>query len=259
VIATHAQIQYIKRLAIKARVDEPYVVTIEEASDAIESLQRQILLTEDTRKAIFATLRDSGKTKEDLYDAIGITSLAVQSAASEYDGQRALHWLNGETVEVRRGDQVNTQESKPMAIRPVRRPAALTREQRIPADAIPGVDADPTTGARLEFRTPATLQPILMPAVAEEVDGSAQRAINALVEALARIGEVVDPATCRAERMGQGLLAGTFAYQVTGTSIEPRVVLVYPVGMGWEDFQRRGDPATLAWTQTLRDFLRAPF
>jgi hypothetical protein len=254
VSATLKQLGYIKRLAIKARVDEPYVRSFDEASSAIDSLQQQIELDPDTRKAIFATLRDSGKTKEDLYDAIGVTSLAVSSTASEYDGQCALRWLRGETVEVRRGDQI-TQESKPMTFRPVRRPAPLTREQRIPADAIPGVDADPTTGKTLAFKTPA---PAVMSA---EVDVFGRWAIETAVTALARIGQVVDASTCRAERMGPGLLAGTIAYRMFGDGLAGLTVCVWdtPDGKQPPDHVKRGDPATLAWTQTQAEFQRAPF
>jgi hypothetical protein len=258
VSATLAQLQYITLLATAAGVDVPNVGTFEEASDVIDGFLKGIELKDPTRKAIFAMLRDSGKTKEDMYAAVGIDSLAVMSTASEYDGQRCIRWIKGETVEVRRGDQVN-QEIKPMTFRPLRRPAPLTREQRIPADAIPGVDADPTTGKPLEFKTPATTPPILMPDAANVDDAEAQSAIDTLVEALSNIGQVVDASTCRAERMGPGLLAGTIAYQVSGAGITPRVVLVYPDGARWEDFQRRGDPATLAWTQTQAEFLRAPF
>jgi hypothetical protein len=256
--ATLNQLGYIKRLAIKARCDEPYVRSFDEASDAIASLQQQIELDPDTRKAIFATLRDTSHTKEDLYEAIGVTSLSVSSTASEYDGQRALRWLRGETVEVRRGDQVH-QESKPMTARPIRRPAALTREQRIPADAIPGVDADPTTGKTLAFKTSVTSPaPAVMSA---EVDVYGQRAIEAAVTALARIGQVVDASTCRAERMGAGLLADTIAYRVFGDGVAGLTVCVWdtPDGKQPADHVKRGDPATIAWTKTQDAYLRAPF
>jgi len=146
----------------------------------IDGFLKGIELKDPTRKAIFAMLRDSGKTKEDMYAAVGIDSLAVMSTASEYDGQRCIRWIKGETVEVRRGDQVN-QEIKPMTFRPF---GALPADARAanPADAIPGVDADPTTGKPLEFKTPATTPPILMPDAANVDDAEAQSAIDTLVE-----------------------------------------------------------------------------
>jgi hypothetical protein len=257
--ATIAQLQYVDALARQARTPVPHVETADQASAAIDDLQRQIELTDKTRMAIFAALRDTPFTKEDMYAACEITSLAANSAASEYDGKRCLRWIKGETVEVKRGADINNQEIKPMTPHPIRRPAPLTREQRIPADAIPFVDADPTTGAPLEFRPTATPQPILLSAEAKADAEQAQRAISVMVTMWAKIGQVVDASTCRTERIGAGPLAGTIAYQVSGAGVTPRIVLVYPDGARWEDFQRRGDPATIAWTQTLAEFLRAPF
>lgn len=255
--ATSAQLQYIALLATKAGVDVPCVGSAEEASDVIDGFLKGIELTDDTRKAVFAMLRESGRTKENMYAAVGIDSLRVKSTASEYDGKRCIRWIKGESIEVRHAARI-TQESKPMTFRPLRRPAPLTREQRIPADAIPGVDADPTTGAPLEFRPPSTSQPILMPAAMVD-DAMAQRAIDILVAMLSKIGQTVDASTCRAERMGVGPMPGTIAYQVAGAGVTPRVVLVYPDGVRGEDFERRGDPATIAWTETRAEFLRAPF
>lgn len=102
--ATLAQLSYIEALSHGARV--PYVVgaiqTADEASAAIDSLQQQIEITEGTRRAVFAKLRGTGKLKADMYAAIGCTSMSASGDASEWHGKRALRWLDGESVEVRR-------------------------------------------------------------------------------------------------------------------------------------------------------------
>jgi hypothetical protein len=91
-----------KTLAREAKVPIPRVQTIEDAGRAIDDLLRQVPLRQNIRMAIFAALRDTKYTKDDLYAAVGVQSLSDGSGATEADGQKALRWLKGEAVEVRR-------------------------------------------------------------------------------------------------------------------------------------------------------------
>ena len=99
---TQSQLAYIESLARAAKSPVPHVETMDDASKAIDDLLGKVPLRADTRMAIFASLRDTRFTKDDLYQAVGVSSLSDGSGATERDGQRALKWLKGEAVEVRR-------------------------------------------------------------------------------------------------------------------------------------------------------------
>jgi hypothetical protein len=128
--ASHSQLAYLESLAREARVLVPYVRTAGEASEEIDWLQSQIPLRDGTRAAVFMKLKTSRQTKEDMYLALGIDSLAVQSTATEFDGQQCLRWLDTLFVEVthhrvgvkNREKALNmqtTEQTKP-AFRPIR-------------------------------------------------------------------------------------------------------------------------------------------
>jgi hypothetical protein len=131
-----SQLDYLDRLAREARVPVPYVQTMGEASEEIDWLQSQIALRPGTRAAIFAKLNTSRQTKEDMYMALGIDSLAVQSAATEFDGQQCLRWLDTLFVEVthhrvtvenrEKALNMQTQQEQKPAARPIRRPGRPT-------------------------------------------------------------------------------------------------------------------------------------
>lgn len=82
------------------------VGTFDEASTTIEwllNIRRErwssTPMHAPMRKAIFATLRASGKNKEDLYSALGIASLSDAARPSYLTGRRCHQWIEGKPLE----------------------------------------------------------------------------------------------------------------------------------------------------------------
>ncbi len=145
--ATQPQLDYIDQLLAKARVPRLQigdVVTMDDASAAIEYLHRLIPLQVGTRQAIFAKLRETKWTKEDLYQMCEIESLSDGGGATEFDGKKCLRFLETGTVE-KRAVEPDEQLAKTAA---AVRSAAPTPEEIARPDFIPD-------GVHVPFGQPA--------------------------------------------------------------------------------------------------------
>jgi hypothetical protein len=99
---TARQLEYVDELRLRATMCRPQIGDInafDDARDAIDRLLKMRPISHGSRQGIFASLRDAGKTKKDLYAAIDVTSLAADSNTTEHDAARARAWIRDEAVE----------------------------------------------------------------------------------------------------------------------------------------------------------------
>jgi hypothetical protein len=99
---TARQLEYIDKLRLRAKLSSVQfgdLHTFDDARDAIDRLPKMPPISRGSRAAIFAQIKETGMTKEDLYAACGIESLADDSGATEADAAVCRAYLRGEAVE----------------------------------------------------------------------------------------------------------------------------------------------------------------